>query len=137
MTRKYTPKTHPVIAIDFDGTIVKDDFPEVGKPFKHSIETINDMLKDGYEIIIWTARSGINLHNAKMLLKKEGLNTTHKNLTFNDHSRYMLSRYDSRSSKVGASVYIDDKGYGAPKSFANYWTILHGEFLGSYYFSNV
>lgn len=134
MIQKYTPETHPVIAIDMDSTIWTENFPEVGVPYKDSIETINDMVKVGYEVIIWTSRGGDNLEKCKEELYRLGLN---KEIKFNEHAKYFTDRYPVHSPKIAASIYIDDKGYGAPKSFVNYWSILHGEFLGSYYFSDV
>ena len=47
---KYTPQSHPVIAVDFDGTLVKDQFPDLGTPFTEGINTVNDMIEAGYEI---------------------------------------------------------------------------------------
>ena len=47
--RKYNPDTHPVIAIDLYGTIL--DKKTNYLPFPNSIETINEKINDGYEVI--------------------------------------------------------------------------------------
>jgi histidinol phosphatase-like enzyme len=47
-----------VIAIDFDGTIVEDAYPKVGKPRIFAFETMTRLQQDGHRIILWTYRSG-------------------------------------------------------------------------------
>lgn len=130
--RKYKPQTHPVIAIDFDGTIVQDKFPNIGELNPNAIETINAMVEDGYEIIIWTARGDLFLLNARDFLLENGLIINPekgKRIKFNQHADYMLERYDTQGIKIGASFYIDDKGYGAP-DFKTHWSVIKKEFLG-------
>ena len=106
MTKK-TPNTHPVIAIDLDGTIWKEEYPDCSVPFDGAIECINDMIRSGYEVIIWTARGGDNLNIVKRVLIDEyGLNP---NVKFNEHSNWFTSIYPIGSPKVNASVYFDDK----------------------------
>ena len=90
MTKK-TPNTHPVIAIDLDGTIWKEEYPDCSVPFDGAIECINDMIRSGYEVIIWTARGGDNLNTVKRALIDEyGLNP---NVKFNEHSNWFTSIY--------------------------------------------
>ena len=45
-----------IFAIDFDGTIVSDKYPEIGEPFPEAIETIREIKKLGHKIIIWSCR---------------------------------------------------------------------------------
>lgn len=71
---KYTPQSHPVIAVDFDGTLVKDQFPDLGTPFTEGINTVNAMIEAGYEIVIWTARQ--DLDPVIVHLKQHGLTLT-------------------------------------------------------------
>ena len=47
-----------VIAIDFDGTIATQSFPEVGTLRDAADYFIRKMYQDGHEIIINTCRSG-------------------------------------------------------------------------------
>ena len=124
--RKYTPDTHPVIAIDLDGTIWNEDYPNTGVPFPNAIETINAMVSEGYEIIIWTARDNENL----MFCKKELIDIfeLNPNVKFNQHSNYFTSIYKISSPKVNASIYLDDKSYNAP-DYSTYWSKLREEFI--------
>ena len=113
-----------MIAVDFDGTLVKDQFPDLGTPFAEGINTVNAMIEKGYEIVIWTARQ--DLDHVIVHLKQHGLNTD--KVKINAHADYMLSRYDSQGIKIGASIYIDDRGYGAPTFNDSEWLKIKSEF---------
>lgn len=125
----FTPETHPVVAVDMDNTIWTEDFPNVGVPFPHAIQTVNKMLEVGYEVILWTARGGDNLEDCVGELTRLGLNTTHPNFTVNDHAKYNTDRYPVQSPKSNAHIYLDDKAYGAP-DYSRHWHILYQEFIG-------
>lgn len=45
-----------IVAIDFDGTIVDNGFPEVGTPMPYAADMIRKLHADGCYIIIWTCR---------------------------------------------------------------------------------
>ena len=53
-----------IIAIDFDGTIVEDAYPKVGKPRLFAFETLKRLQSDGHRLILWTYRSGEKLQDA-------------------------------------------------------------------------
>lgn len=44
------------IAVDFDGTCVKDDFPRVGKDMFGAEIALKKLVADGHKIILWTCR---------------------------------------------------------------------------------
>jgi hypothetical protein len=103
------------ICVDFDGTIVKHDFPEVGEPIPNAIECLREYQKRGYKIILNTMRGrGIvdgefrdTLKEAVDYLKSMGIelygvnnNPTQKNWT--------------NSPKVYGNFYIDDAAIGCP-----------------------
>lgn len=123
--KKYSPITHPVVAIDLDGTIWKDSYPKMSVPFANAIKTINRMVDTGYEVIIWTARGGRDLEKCKKYLRDLGLN---KNITFNHHAKYFTDKFPIQSPKIGASIYLDDKGYNAP-DFSKHWYVIEKEFI--------
>ena len=67
------PNKHLIIAIDFDGTIVEDAYPKIGKPLLFSIETIKKLQSEGHRLILWTYRTGKRLKEAVEFCKKEGI----------------------------------------------------------------
>jgi len=124
-TKKYSPDTHPVIAIDLDGTIWNEDYPNTGTPYFYAIETVNKMIELGYEVIIFTARDSENLKSCKLALIDEfGLNP---NVKFNEHSNYYTSIYPISSPKINASVYLEDKSFNAP-NYKTEWPNIYNKF---------
>jgi hypothetical protein len=98
-----------IIAIDFDGTIVEDQFPEIGKLMPGAKEAINELYHSGdVTIIIWTCRNGINMLRAVEFLAREGIKYHYINQSCPDNVR----KYGSDTRKVYADIYIDDKGLG-------------------------
>ena len=95
-----------IIAIDFDGTIVEDKFPEIGNLKPGAAEAINQLYDDGYTIIIWTCRTRVNKARAVEFLAKNGIKWHY----FNESSIENLRVYDwVDTRKVYADLYIDDK----------------------------
>ena len=58
-----------VYAIDFDGVICEDNYPNIGKPNKAVIDKMEKLHKEGHTIIIWTCRCDDKLEKAKVWLK--------------------------------------------------------------------
>jgi len=46
-----------IIAIDFDGTIVDHNYPLIGRPVPHAIETMKRLIKEKHLLILYTVRS--------------------------------------------------------------------------------
>lgn len=95
-----------VIAVDFDGTIVQNAYPEIGAPKYDVITALKYLQAAGNTLILWTCRDGNDLDAAvKYCEKLLGLHFDYIN-TDTDEA---LERYSGRSRKVGADFYIDDK----------------------------
>lgn len=100
-----------IIAIDFDGTIVEDRYPEIGKLIDGAREVINRLYDEGYEIIIWSCRARVGKARAIEFLAKNGI----KYHRFNESSPANLKQYNNVDTrKVYADLYIDDKGLMKP-----------------------
>ena len=67
------PKDHLIIAIDFDGTIVEDAYPQIGSPKLFAFETLKELQKDGHRLILWTYRNGERLQEAVDFCTKKGI----------------------------------------------------------------
>lgn len=98
---------HRIIAVDFDGTIVKHAYPEIGKPIPGAIETLLELQASGVKLILWTMRDGAELkdaldHCAKHGLKFFGANENPQQNTW------------TKSPKAYAQIYIDDAALGCP-----------------------
>lgn len=92
----------PIIAIDFDGTIVEHRFPEIG-PLKHGADYFIKKLKQsGCRLILWTCRSGYYLDEAVEFCKGLGIEFD----AINDNIPELSFR---PWPKIYADIYIDDR----------------------------
>ena len=101
-----------IIAIDFDGTIVKTKVDErkiVIKRNKLLAKKIINKLYNDHTIIINTLRVDKGkrkyLSEAKKWLKKEGI----KYHYINENSKEVVEGYWGDTRKIAADIYIDDK----------------------------
>ncbi len=109
-----------IIAIDFDGTIVEDRFPEIGNLRKDAQETIEQLHKDGHYIIIWTCRTGLRAVEAHAFLMENEI-PFHQ---LNKSNPENVAKYGLDTRKVYADVYIDDKAITPlPEWYEIYWLI--------------
>jgi len=93
-----------IIAVDFDGTIVKHKYPSIGKEIPFAIKTLKLLQEKGHQIILWTYRSGKELEDAIQFCEKRGLTFHAVNNNFEDEE------FDnSYSRKIYADLYIDDR----------------------------
>ncbi len=62
-----------LIAVDFDGTVVEDAYPKIGKPKLFAFETLKKMQEEGHRLILWTYRAGKRLNEAVKFCKENGI----------------------------------------------------------------
>jgi hydroxymethylpyrimidine pyrophosphatase-like HAD family hydrolase len=97
-----------LIAVDFDGTIVEDAFPKVGKKKPFAIETIRMLQDDGHRIILWTYRHGKALQEAIEFLQKSGIKLYAVNKSYPEEE----NNPKGVSRKINADLFIDDRNFG-------------------------
>lgn len=103
-----TSKLIMIIAIDFDGTIVEHAYPEIGKPIPFAIDTLLQMQKDGYKLILWTVRRGQLLQDAVDYCAERGLYF----FAENENYRGETIEREEFSRKLKADLFIDDRNLG-------------------------
>ena len=96
-----------ILSIDFDGTIVKHKFPQIGALLPGAKETITKLWDEGYYIIIWTCRGGQNLVDAIEFLKDMEIPYD----KINENAPFEMI-YFKPFPKIYADVYIDDRNLG-------------------------
>ena len=62
-----------IIAVEFDGTIVENKYPEIGRERSLALYILKELKMRGHKIILWTRRSGDELQAAVEYCFKEGL----------------------------------------------------------------
>ena len=95
-----------IFAIDFDGTLVENNYPEIGKPKLNIINFCKERQRLGDTIILWTCRTGRYLEEALEFLCNR--------YTFipdyiNENAPYDKEIYPIEGRKINADYYIDDK----------------------------
>lgn len=95
------PEKYEFHAFDFDGTIVKNNFPEIGELIDGTIRKMNDLFQDVKNvIIIWSNRSGnYENHMRQFLLENK--------IPFDFINENPM--FETGSRKVFAHKYYDDR----------------------------
>lgn len=94
-----------IIAVDFDGTLCKECYPNIGEANKELIDTLIIKKKKGDKLILWTCREGNFLEEATNWCEQQGLVFD----AVNDNLEEMKQKYQHNSRKITADIYIDDK----------------------------
>ena len=104
-----------IIAIDFDGTIVTHEYPNIGTLAPMAKEVINELVAAGHKLFLWSMRSGEKLDEALIFLEDEGIN-----IKVGNRSPAQFSE----SPKQYAQLYIDDAAVGTPMiKFNDSWVV--------------
>ncbi len=111
-----------VIAIDFDGTIVEDAYPKVGKPRIFAFETMKRLQKDGHRLILWTYRCGPKLDEAVEFCKENDIIFYAVNHSFPEE------QFDPKiSRKINADLFIDDRNIGGVLGWGEIYQMITKE----------
>jgi hypothetical protein len=94
-----------VIAVDFDGCLFTDAWPDVGRPNWDLITSLIEFRAHGGKVILWTCREGERLDEALRECALCGLEFD----AVNENLESWVARYGNESRKVGADYYIDDR----------------------------
>lgn len=97
-----------IIAVDFDGTLVEDKFPEIGKPIDYVWKRLRRAQGNGAKIILWTSRDHERLKEAVEFCVKRELHFD----AINENLDECKVLFDNDTRKVYANEYWDDKSIG-------------------------
>ena len=108
-----------ILAIDFDGTIVEDAYPNIGKPQLFAFETLKRLQNDGHRLILWTYRDGKKLQEAIVFCKENGIEFYAVNKSFPEE------QFDyTKSRKIHADLFIDDRNIGGVLGWGEVYQML-------------
>ena len=97
------------IAVDFDGTIVEDKFPEIGAEIPFATDSLKMLIKNHHKLILWTVREGKYLEEAVEWCKAHGVEFYAVN---RDYPEETIGNNQYFSRKIKADVWIDDRNLG-------------------------
>ena len=108
-----------IIAIDFDGTIVEDGYPGIGKPRIFAFETLKKLQENGHRLILWTYRNGKTLDEAVAFCKENGIEFYAVNKSFAEEELD-----ETKSRKIYADLFIDDRNIGGVLGWGEIYQML-------------
>jgi hypothetical protein len=98
-------RDYKIIAVDFDGCLCKNAWPEIGEPNRIRILELVRRRDAGDKLILWTCREGESLAEAVEWCRARGLEFD----AVNENLPEMNAMYGNDSRKFGADEYWDDK----------------------------
>ncbi len=109
------------IAIDFDGTIVEDKYPEIGTELPFATETLRMLIRNHHRLILWTVREGRALEEAVEWCRQRGVEFYAVNKDYPEEEKDSNSVF---SRKIKADCFIDDRGIGGLPEWGEIYQIL-------------
>lgn len=97
--------SNPIIAVDFDGTLCEEKWPEIGEPITPVIEYVKKRQGEGAQIILWTNRMGKPLNDAVAWCTRQGIVLS----AVNENLPEVIEGFGSDCRKIFATEYIDDR----------------------------
>ena len=109
-----------IIAVDFDGTLVEDKYPAIGKPMPFAFETLKLLQKEGHRIILWTYRSGKSLDEAVAFAEGLGI------VFYAVNKNYPEEEFkENTPRKIKADIFIDDRNIGGFLGWGKYYQLIN------------
>lgn len=97
-----------IIAIDFDGILCTNKFPEIGAPNYQVISLVRQLIDFGVEVILWTCRCENELDAAVKWCEDYGLHFCAVNDNAPSNLKQFDGVYQTPPRKIYADVYVDD-----------------------------
>lgn len=94
-----------VYAVDFDGTLCEDAWPDIGEPKQKIIDTCIRLRENGHKLIFWSCREGEMMAQAIVWCAEHGLHFDAINANLPER----IEQYGTNPRKIGADYYLDDK----------------------------
>lgn len=92
----------PTIAVDFDGCLCTNKYPDIGEPNTELIQALREV---DANLILWTCRDRCELAHAVEFCTRHGL----KFAAINENIQELKRQWGTNPRKIGADLYIDDK----------------------------
>jgi hypothetical protein len=110
------------IAVDFDGTIVTDRYPEIGEELPFATETLRMLIKEHHRLILWSVREGKYLQDAIDWCRERGVEFWAVNKDYPEEEQDK-NQYFSR--KIKADYFIDDRNISGLPDWGQIYAIIH------------
>lgn len=111
-----------LIAVDFDGTIVRHRYPEIGEEIPFAVETLKMLMAERHRFILWTVRQGKLLDDAVEWCRQRGLEFYAVNRDYPEED-ITLNEHFTRKLKV--DMWIDDRNVGGLPDWGTIYHMIH------------
>lgn len=110
------------IAVDFDGTIVTDAYPQIGREQPFAIDTLKMLIQDRHKLILWTVREGKYLDDAVSWCRERGVEFYAVN---RDYPEEEMANNNHFSRKLKVDMWIDDRSLGGLPDWGTIYRMIH------------
>lgn len=110
-----------IIAVDFDGTIVTHEYPNIGEELPFATETLRMLTRDHHRVILWSVREGKLLQDAIDWCRERGVEFYAVNRDYPEEEKEKNNHY---SRKLKADYFIDDRGIGGLPDWGQIYQII-------------
>ena len=107
------------IAVDFDGTIVENRYPEIGRELPFATETLRMLAREGHRLVLWSCREGGLLDEAVAWCRERGVEFWAVN---RDYPEETTENNPHWTRKLKADLFIDDRNVGGLPD----WGVIYG-----------
>lgn len=111
-----------LIAVDFDGTIVKHRYPAIGTEIPFAVDTLKKLKEEGHKLILWSVREGEYLDEAVEWCKSRGLEFYAIN---RDYPEEEVDKNNHFSRKLKVDLFIDDRNLGGLPDWGTIYEMVH------------
>ena len=111
-----------IIAVDFDGTIVRHRYPKIGEEIPFAAQTLRMLINEGHQLILWTVREGALLDEAVQWCKERGIEFYAVN---KDYPEEDVTKNQHFSRKIKAEMWIDDRNVGGLPDWGTIYHMIH------------
>lgn len=94
-----------IAAVDFDGLLVENRFPEIGEIRQDIFDAVKRLQERGWKIILWSCRTDDMLSEAIAFCTNHGLVPD----AVNENIKEVQEYFGGDTRKVFANIYIDDR----------------------------
>lgn len=97
-----------IVAVDFDGILCENRFPDIGRPHYYMISVVRQMMDAGFEVVLWTSRADDRLVQAVDWCSDRGLHFSAVNENAPSNRDQYEGEHPNGTRKVYADLYVDD-----------------------------
>lgn len=109
------------IAVDFDGTIVRHRYPEIGEEIPFAVNTLKMLIEERHRLILWTVREGELLDEALAWCRERGIEFYAVNRDFPEED---VTRNENFTRKLKVDLWIDDRNVGGLPDWGTIYRII-------------